>query len=492
VGFGIDQTIVKFGKLKLAAAAAERDLRNAELALRRARSDLSTQVRNAYFGVLVARETVRVNKALARFTDEIYRLQTGYLQAGVSASYEPATIRALAYTARLSYQQSIATYIFSWMQLVSTIGLRKLPLSDVAGRVDAAIPYYDYDHVLAHVLNNHTDVLAARNGLDKARYNLKLAQITPFPNVDINVAVLKELSLPPKQFTHTLSVGVPLPIWDQNKGNIIAAEAALVRATEEPHRVETNLTNLLATAYLGYKNNLNALESYRLYILPDQIRTYRGILARRQIDPLAAFADLVTAQQTLASNVTTYLGILSSLWSSVVSVADLLQTDDLFQLGKPRVLPPLPDLDALASWPCCHRCPMVGTGPRPTVGPSEPIKPGTGVSLPVPRRVNTSQPEQSDEGLPLPSLEEVKAPVQAEHKPDLRQVYPVVHAGSQDNKALVEVKDKTPTQNSQPVFVSIEPEANTVLYVSEKPSEPSPKTKVRSAGEVVLKAVPNP
>jgi outer membrane protein TolC len=43
--------------LKL-AAAAEMDLRNAQLALKRARSDLATAVRNAYYGLLVARETI--------------------------------------------------------------------------------------------------------------------------------------------------------------------------------------------------------------------------------------------------------------------------------------------------------------------------------------------------------------------------------------------------------------------------------------------------
>ena len=72
-GFGVDQTIKTGGKLRLQRAAAEMDLHNAELALRRARSDLATQVRNAYFAVLVAKETVRVNKALAHFTDEVYR-----------------------------------------------------------------------------------------------------------------------------------------------------------------------------------------------------------------------------------------------------------------------------------------------------------------------------------------------------------------------------------------------------------------------------------
>ena len=353
----IDQTIKFGGKIKLAVAAAEMDLANAELALRRARSDLATRVRNAYFALLVAKETVRVNKALARFTDEIYRLHTQLLLAAQPvAPYEPMALRALAYAARLTYQQSIQTYIYSWKQLVAAIGLRHLPLTEVAGRIDALIPYYDYDAVLAHAQQNHTDVLVARNGLEKARYSRKLAQIAPFPDVDFNVSLLKEYALPPKQMVHTATIGLPLPIWDRNKGNIIAAESALVRATEEPHRVAQSLTNTLAAAYIGYKTNLDSLEYYRRHILPDQVRAYRGVLDRRQIDPGVAFADLLGAQQTLTADVTAYLGILGSLWTSVVSVADLLQTDDLFQLAKPQELPSLPDLEQLPAWPCCHAC----------------------------------------------------------------------------------------------------------------------------------------
>ncbi len=102
---GIDQTIKTGGKLGLQTAAAEMALHNAELALRRARSDLATQVRNAYFAVLVAKETVRVNRALAHFTDEVYRLQADLLAGGFAAPYEPAALRAQAFTSRLAYRQ---------------------------------------------------------------------------------------------------------------------------------------------------------------------------------------------------------------------------------------------------------------------------------------------------------------------------------------------------------------------------------------------------
>jgi cobalt-zinc-cadmium efflux system outer membrane protein len=401
----VDQTIRFYGKIKLASAAAAVDLGNAELALRRARSDLATAVRNAYYGVLVAKETVRVNKALAHFTDDIYRVQVRLLESGVSAAlYEPAALRAQAYTTRLAYKQAIQTYIYSWKQLVAAVGLRQLALTEVAGRIDAVIPYYDYDTVLAYALQNHTDVLTARNGIDKARYNLKLAQIMPYPDVDVNVSVLKEYVLPPKQFVHTVTIGMPFPIWDQNKGNIITAEAALVRAAEEPHRVEESLKTALGTAYMGYKQNLDALEYYRRFILPDQVRYYRGVFDHRQIDLSAAFGDLVTAQQTLAANVSSYLGILGSLWSSVVSVADVLQTDDLFQLAQPKAVPPLPDLDQLVPWPCCHPCAAPASGHGQSPPPDGEVLP-LSRHLPAPAAGSVNRGTPAGDLLTLPVLE---------------------------------------------------------------------------------------
>jgi cobalt-zinc-cadmium efflux system outer membrane protein len=399
----IEQPLRMWGKMKLGVAAAQKDLDNAEVALKRARFDLTTNVRNAYFALIVAKETVRVNKALVRFTDEIYRLYTGYLASGVVAAYEPAPLRAQAFTNRLAYKQAITSYIFAWKQLVATLGLPHLPLTEVSGRIDQFIPYYDYDKVRAYVLANHTDVLTARNGVQKADYNLKLARITPFPDVDVLAAVWKESTIPPYVIFYQAQVVVPIPVWDRNKGNIISAQAALIRAVEESHRVENALTNTLATNFTNYQNNLYALEYYRRYILPDQVNYYRGIFDRRQVDITASPADLVTAQQALTLNVQNYLGILGSLWSAVVSVADLIQTPDLFQLSTPRELPPLPALDQMPQWLCPHhRAGAVAAAATAasTCSPAAPtVKP---LLVPASSTPPTLPPADNDSVLPEP------------------------------------------------------------------------------------------
>jgi outer membrane protein, heavy metal efflux system len=411
-GIFIDQVIKTGGKLKLGQAAALTNLRAAELAFKRARSDLATTIRGDYYTLLVAKETLRVNKGLVRFTDEIFKLQADLLAGGFAAPHEPAALRSQAFTVRLAYRQSIASYIYAWKELVADLGLKQLPLSQVEGQVDRLIPYYDYDAVLARVLRNHTDVITARYNLEGARYSLKGNQVTPVPDVEVIASLWKEQQILPNQNYFQFVVSVPIAIWDRNQGNIRNASAALVRAAEQPHAVEVNLTTNLASAYANYKTNLAAVEYYRKNILPDQVIYYRGVFERRKIDPGAAFGDLVQAQQTLVADVNAYLGILGTLWSSVVGVADFLQTDDLFQVAGTLELPQLPDFDALHPLPCPHgegdypanmlrRAPAPGPGPNPSTPPDTmPIFAPT----PAPNTEATTPPTPTTPAVPSPKV----------------------------------------------------------------------------------------
>ena len=396
-GFGIEQVIKTGGKQKLSAAAARMDYDNAVLALRRARNDLATQVRQAYFALLVDRETLAVTRAVAHFTDEIYRLQTDMLRAGPVAPYEPSALRAQAFTTRLAYQQAIATYIFDWKSLVAILSLRQLPLTQVAGQIDRFIPYYDYDEVLAYVLRNHTDILRARNLVPQARYNLQLAKVTPIPDLDVAYRYGKDFTAFPFGSYSQFLLQMNLPVWDQNKGGIMSAEAALIRATEEQHNVEINLTNNFANAYTDYKNSLYAINYYRRYILPDLVLYYRGVYTRRRVSEDVNVGDLAFAQQTLSQNVTAYLGFLGNMWQSVVGVAAFLQTDDLFQMATPQPLPESREFDDLMRWACDHSTIAAPCGVETSGQPvaARPMARRDNVT-PIPRRGNVAPTRRGD------------------------------------------------------------------------------------------------
>src|SRR5262249_45078478 len=123
----LEQTIVTAGKLTLARASAEIDVRNTELALPPAQGDVFHQGRSAYFGVLVARENIKIARAMSRFTDEVYRIQVELVKADQAAPYEPLQLRVLAMQQRGNLVQAHNRYVAAWKQLAAAVGLPGLP-----------------------------------------------------------------------------------------------------------------------------------------------------------------------------------------------------------------------------------------------------------------------------------------------------------------------------------------------------------------------------
>jgi cobalt-zinc-cadmium efflux system outer membrane protein len=346
-GLGFNQLFKSANKLKLQQAAAVMDLLNARLALKRAYTDLAYQVRANYFNVMVALEGVKINEALNVFANNIYRVQVDLVEGAEAAAYEPMQLRPLALQARSNLIQAQNQYLASWKQLAATLGLRAMPPTELVGRVDMPVPVFDYDRMLTHVLANHTDVLAAVNSIQKARFNLGFAKVTPIPDVGLNFLVQKDTTAPPNTFVHSLQVSVPVPVWDQNQGNIKQAEGLLSQALAGPELARNALTNSLADAFNRYQTNRENVE-VALQQVRDQVRAYVSLYERRWSLPgQVGFGDQVTAQQTLAVYIAAYVAALGAQWTAVNDVANLLQTDDLFQSGQRQDMEPVPDLREL-------------------------------------------------------------------------------------------------------------------------------------------------
>jgi len=336
-GGAISQTIVTGGKLRLARASAEVDLRNAEVALHRARYDLATQVRSNYLGVLVARERIKVNDALTQFANRVYRLQAKRVSAGQAAAYEPLQLRVLAVQAQTQLIQSNQQYVAAWRKLAVTLNSPDMAPTLLAGRIDGPVPEIRYETARDQILRTHTDLVTAQNAVVRAQYQLRLARITPVcPNIDTNTVIEHDYTTPPFGTVVSLQVGVPLPIFDNNRGNIIAAEAALVRACSEYERARNDLFTNLADTFARYETNRQTAQQYHSSILVDQVRAYRGAYRRYQVDPDADFNDVVTSQQTLASTISTYIQLLGDEWQAVADLAGLMQIDDIFAMGQTR------------------------------------------------------------------------------------------------------------------------------------------------------------
>lgn len=409
----IQQTIVTAAKLPMARQVALMELRITELTLRKTETEVAREVRNGYFAVQVARQNILVSQALAKLAAEVYGVIIDQVKkGGFAAPYEPFQIRVLALQAYAQVVQAKNRYVSAWKQLAAGMGVPGLPVAQLAGDINIPIPIYNYEECIKRVTLLHTNVGSAEFLLLKAQSQLRLAQITPIPDVNLRVMLQKDYTAPPATpVSPSVQVGIPVPIWNRNQGNIAQAEGELVSATEAKHRARNELTASLAEAFERYENNRVLLGYYRDQILPDQIRTYRGIFDRFHLEPGVAegdaltFADVVNAQNILSGSVAQYLQILGNMWTSVVDIAFLLQTDDLYQFMGERVptewLSSSQAIEELINLPGRHPCSTLpdikfkgvdGKWPGATIEPKRAMPKGGQILLPVPRQPTPEPP----------------------------------------------------------------------------------------------------
>lgn len=333
-GVFIQQQIKTRNKLGLAQYAARYDISNSQLRLRRARVEVLTGVRTAYFRVMTARESMKIYEALVRFTDQAYRIQVEQLKGGQAAAYEPMQLRSLSTIARAEFAKARTRYDGAWRQLAAAVSVPELPVGDIPDNADTPIPRVKYDEALAFMLGTHPDIAAASNSVMQAHTNLELACVTPFPDVNFYTAIQRDFTDPNvRRHTFNMQVGLPVPIWDRNQGNIQSAQATVVRTSHESTRLRNDLVTKLADAFQRFDSADIVVTTYRDQVIPDLSRVYRSVYERHQQEPdVVGFGDIIVAQQTLLQAITQYAVALGDRWTAFVEILSLMQVEDLQQL----------------------------------------------------------------------------------------------------------------------------------------------------------------
>ena len=334
-GIFASQLIKTAGKLPLQRDIANMDLMNAKLAYQRTRNEILHTVRTNYFNVLVAYESMRYSTALVQLGNQVNDAMVARLRGGVTSWYEVTQYEALVGQAVATMGQSQNQYRSAWKQLAASVGIPGLRPAKLEGRADMKVPNFDYDTLLARVMTVHPDLHASKNLEVQAQRNLKLQQVIPIPDVTVSGAFQNDFTTPGyNRLSYNTNVSVPVPIFDRNQGNIRSAQGRL-KFSSLQYSVKTNeLVTSLSRAFGDYQTARSSAERWKNQILPDLVRAYIGVYdAYLGGIPDADFGAIIVAQQNLAGGVATYVGFLSTQWTTFFDIGNLLQIEDLRELA---------------------------------------------------------------------------------------------------------------------------------------------------------------
>ncbi|MEY2428330.1 MAG: outer membrane protein heavy metal efflux system [Verrucomicrobiota bacterium] len=270
--FAINQLLEIGGKRGSRKASAQAGFEGAKAQFFDAKRTLDLAITKAYVGAVQAEENVRVLKQSAATLRKEAQLAEVRRKAGEISDSDESQIQITAEKFELDAGTAESAAAQARITLEVLLAVRRprgeVVLSDGLEKLGTEVPATE----TSPSGFGRPDVMAAEAALRRAEAELRLQKANRIPDPTLLAHYEHE---PPDAF-NTVGIGVsfPLPLWNRNRGNILAAEAAREQARLVFEKIQTQAAADIAAARFAYEDAARRWQSYRESIRPrsEQIR----------------------------------------------------------------------------------------------------------------------------------------------------------------------------------------------------------------------------
>lgn len=320
----VSQEIVTANKLGLSFAVVAREVDQAVLTLVAERYRVLTEVRQAYFEALTLQHRHEILKALVKLAEESVENAEKLRKVKEAARLDVLQLEVDRGRFRAELEATEKSLPAAYRRLAASIGVQELTVSRLNGDLETPVPDFNLDQIRAYVLGIHPELRSAQIGVERAKLAAKRAEVAPIPNITVNAGYTRQNQNRSNDWD--IGVGFPLPLWDRNQGNIIAAKAQVSEAVSQVRRVENELVNRLATSFGTYAAARTRAERYKSDIRPKAQETYELSLKAYQGGQFE-YLRVLQAQRAVAEANLEYLRSLGEMWRYASEVAGLMLED---------------------------------------------------------------------------------------------------------------------------------------------------------------------
>jgi cobalt-zinc-cadmium efflux system outer membrane protein len=285
--------LIELGKRGPRQNSAESGLRLAEAQRDNARRLLLQAVGQAYLAAIELREEERVLTESAISLRKEAGIAASRFRAGEIAATDQAQIEMTASqldlqraAARANARQAIIV-LETLLNYPAPHGLTQLV--DSLDRLPSVAIANDI------AVGTRPDLVAAEAGVVKSEADLKLARRGNLPDLTLSVMVEHQ---PPDQ-PNTVGVGIsfPFPLWNRNKGNILAARAARDQSAAQLDKIRVQASADVASARVAFDEARERAETYRRDLQPKSASIVKTV-AYAYSKGGASLSEMLAAQRT--------------------------------------------------------------------------------------------------------------------------------------------------------------------------------------------------
>jgi len=334
----VSQTIVMGGKLRAARRVAELEATEVETSGKIQSIRIQNNVRTLFYEVLAAQRLVMVRQSLAQLAADV--TQTSRQLGNVGQADRPDILQAEVeqQQANISLRVAQQNLQSTWRVLAAVIGKPDLAPARLEGDLDA-IPDLNYEEWVATTMRDSPEVKLAQQTFERAEASLAQARKVPIPDLQLTGILVQsyeplDTTRKPTGLQGGAQVGVQLPIFNRNQGNIAAAKGQIESAKQELTRVRLRVQRDLASMFRDYDSARLMVQQYKTEMLPRAEQAYH--LYQRSYQQMAgAYPQVLISQRTLFQLEAEYVQALENVWLTSLLIRGFGLMDGLSGPMKP-------------------------------------------------------------------------------------------------------------------------------------------------------------
>jgi cobalt-zinc-cadmium efflux system outer membrane protein len=341
LGGFVEQRVVTAGKLSLARRAGDQMRQAAEQEQAAEQLRVLTAIRRLYYQALGEQRLIAIRSDLAELAERAAKTQRELANLGQADQPDVLTADVEAQRAQLAVTMARNALAATWRKIAATIDRSDAQPAVLDGDWDA-LPKLEEATELGRIYAASPQLRAAQANRAAAALRLRRERVEAIPDVMLRGGVRDNRALvgpglvgagsstnlgTPAGIEGFFDVGVQIPLFHGNQGNVTAAAAESERARFDELRVRQALAVRFAGVYRGYRDAVDSAARYRDSMLPAARQAYEMYQANFG-NMAAPYARVLLAQRNLFQLEEEYVAAVMAGWSNVVEMEGLLADED--------------------------------------------------------------------------------------------------------------------------------------------------------------------
>ena len=227
---------------------------------------VATDIQTLYYQALGYQKQLKLIKDFRGLMDKSFELAQLRLKAAEGSKIDVLQTKVQRSEIDLIYRQTQARYDAAWREISAVAGVQDRTPTKLAGEFPESSDAMSWDSIATTIVGSSPEYAAAQARIGQARAELQRHGVQAIPNLTVQFGAGVDNGT--QSGMMNLQVGAPIPVFNKNQGNIVAARAEYCRTVMESQRIENAIRARLATVSRDFESALEAVTVYSKDILP--------------------------------------------------------------------------------------------------------------------------------------------------------------------------------------------------------------------------------